>query len=48
MININLKTFSLICVCTVLIVAWATDVVAAKTYDFACEFEIDCDSDVVP
>ena len=44
----NHKTFSLICVCTVLVAVWATDIVAAETYDPACEFEIDCDFDDVP
>jgi len=43
--NINLKTFFLICACTVLVAIWATNSVAAETYNPACEFEIDCDSD---
>jgi len=46
MINFNHKIFFLICICTVLV--WATDIIAAETYDPACDFEIDCDSDGVP
>ena len=48
MVNLNHKTFFLICVYTALVSIWATGIVAAKTYDSACEFEIDCDSDDVP
>ena len=47
MVNFNRKTFSLICICSFLAVIWATNVVAAETYDPACEFEIDCDADGV-
>jgi len=43
--NINYKTFLLIFTCTVLVAVWATGIVAAETYNPACEFEIDCDSD---
>ena len=48
--NFKYKTFSLICVCTVLVAVWATDIVAAersKLVENICrgEFEIDCDSD---
>ncbi len=42
-----LKNLFLNCICAGLIVIWATDVVVAETYDPACEFEIDCDSDGV-
>jgi hypothetical protein len=45
--NFNLKNLFLNCICAGLIVIWATDVVVAETYDSACEFEIDCDSDGV-
>jgi len=48
MVNISHKTFSLICVCSFLVAIWATDIVMAETYNPACEFEIDCDSDDVP
>jgi hypothetical protein len=43
--NFNRKIFSLICICSFLAAIWATDIVAAETYDPACEFGIDCDSD---
>ena len=46
--NINLKNLLLNCICAGLIVIWATNVVVAETYDPACEFEIDCDSDDIP
>jgi hypothetical protein len=45
--NFNLKHLFLNCICAGLIVIWATDVVVAETYDPACEFEINCDSDGV-
>ena len=45
--NINLKNLLLNCICAGLIVAWAADVVVAETYDPACKFEIDCNSDGV-
>ena len=45
--NYNCKTFFLICVCTVLVAVWVSDIMAAETYNPACEFEIDCDSDDV-
>ena len=43
--NFNYKTFLLIFICTVLVAVCATGIVAAETYNPACEFEIDCDSD---
>jgi hypothetical protein len=43
--NFNYKTFLLIFTCTVLVAVCATGIVAAETYNPACEFEIDCDSD---
>jgi hypothetical protein len=43
----NRKTFTLICLCAVLVAVCAAGIVAAETYDPACEFEIDCDSDDV-
>ncbi len=46
--NFNLKNLFLNYICAGLIVIWATDIVVAETYDPACEFEIDCDSDDVP
>jgi hypothetical protein len=45
--NFNLKNLFLNCICAGLIVILATAVVVAETYDPACEFEIDCDSDGV-
>ena len=45
--NFNLKNLFLNCICAGLIVIWATGNVAAETYNPACEFEIDCDSDDV-
>jgi hypothetical protein len=48
MVNFNHKTFFLICICTVLVAVWTTDIIAAETSDPACEFGIDCDSDDVP
>ena len=45
--SFNCKAFTLICICSFLAVIWATNVVAAETYDPACEFEIDCDADGV-
>jgi hypothetical protein len=46
--NFNYKTFLLIFTCTVLVALCATGIVAAETYDPACEFEIDCDFDDIP
>ena len=43
--NFNYKTFLLIFTCTVLVAVCTTGIVAAETYNPACEFEIDCDSD---
>ncbi len=45
--NFNPKNLFLNCICAGLIVIWATNIVAAETYDPACEFEIDCDADGV-
>jgi hypothetical protein len=45
--NFNYKTFLQIFTYTVLVAVCATGIVAAETYDSACEFEIDCDSDGV-
>jgi len=45
--SFNSKAFTLICICSFLAVIWATNIVAAETYDPACEFEIDCDADGV-
>ena len=44
---INPKTLFLICICAVLVLVWAADVVEAETYNPDCKFEIDCDSDGV-
>ena len=45
--NFNLKNLFLNCILAGFIVIWAAGFAAAKTYDPACEFEIDCDSDDV-
>jgi hypothetical protein len=45
--SFNCKAVTLICICSFLAVIWATNIVAAETYDPACEFEIDCDADGV-
>ena len=45
--SFNCKAFTLIRICSFLAVIWATNIVAAETYDPACEFEIDCDADGV-
>jgi len=48
MVNFNHKIFFLIYICSFLIAVWSTNIVLAETYNPACEFEIDCDSDDVP
>jgi hypothetical protein len=45
--SFNCKAFTLICICSFLAVIWATNIIAAETYNPACEFEIDCDADGV-
>ena len=45
--NFNYKIFLLIFTCTVLVAVCATGIFAAETYNPACEFEINCDSDDV-
>jgi len=45
--NFNLKNLFLNCIFAGFIVIWAAGFAAAQTYDPACEFEIDCDSDDV-
>jgi hypothetical protein len=47
MTNFNVKNLIVNCLLAGLIVFCATNMVAAETYNPACEFEIDCDSDDV-
>ena len=45
--NLNLKNLIVNCLFAGLVVFCATNIVAAQTYNPACEFGIDCDADGV-